>query len=191
MRLETGALGSGGAGIGAALDGPSDLDRTLKRVPWPGPALGGSEGGCDRERIGYCFPGNVLPVVGAAAVGSIKTVQTKLVSVFATRFLPDLDTETSSVFLQRKTWPVKSILKRLRLSTADSAPLKYLLNAMRLMKCAPLSCGHTGRYYEPCKVGVIGSDPDLTALCLLVLWALFNCHGLRVGRMTGIKLHGG
>ena len=46
-------------------------------------------------------PGAAL-VVGTSSVSSIKTVQTKLVSVFATKFCPELDAETLSVYLKEK-----------------------------------------------------------------------------------------
>ncbi|KAI9534214.1 hypothetical protein NQZ68_014510 [Dissostichus eleginoides] len=39
------------------------------------------------------------PIVGTAAQGNIKVVRTKLVSVFATKFSPDLDAETLSEYL--------------------------------------------------------------------------------------------
>ena len=46
--------------------------------------------------------GNAVPVVGTGAVTDIKTVKTKLVSVFATRFAPDLDPETLTTYLKEK-----------------------------------------------------------------------------------------
>ena len=39
------------------------------------------------------------PIVGTAAQKDIKVVPTKLVSVFATKFSPDLDAETLSIYL--------------------------------------------------------------------------------------------
>ncbi|KAI9544828.1 hypothetical protein NQZ68_042202 [Dissostichus eleginoides] len=42
------------------------------------------------------------PIVGTAAQGNIKVVRTKLVSVFAIKFSPDLDAETLSEYLSEK-----------------------------------------------------------------------------------------
>lgn len=44
----------------------------------------------------------VKPIIGTAAQGNIKVVRTKLVSVFATKFLPDLETETLSGYLSEQ-----------------------------------------------------------------------------------------
>ena len=43
-----------------------------------------------------------MPIVGTSLVSTIKTVKTKLVSVFATKFAPDLDAETLSLYLKEK-----------------------------------------------------------------------------------------
>lgn len=46
--------------------------------------------------------GNVLSVVGTGDVGKIRMVKTKLVSVFASKFTPDLDALTLSEYLKEK-----------------------------------------------------------------------------------------
>ena len=69
-----------GSGIASAQKGPRSAGNTDGRARRKGAAL----------------------VIGTSAVSSIKTVQTKLVSVFATKFCPELDAETLSVYLKEK-----------------------------------------------------------------------------------------
>ncbi len=42
------------------------------------------------------------PIIGTGARGNISVVRTKLVSVFATKFTPDLNAETLSNYLKEK-----------------------------------------------------------------------------------------
>lgn len=66
-----------------------------------------SEKAADKPRLRTVAPerkhksGNV-PIVGTGAAGNIKVIKTKLVSVFASKFSPDLDAETLSVYLKEK-----------------------------------------------------------------------------------------
>lgn len=46
--------------------------------------------------------GNAKPIIGTGTVGNIRVVKTKLVSVFASKFSPDLDAETLSGYLKEK-----------------------------------------------------------------------------------------
>lgn len=43
-----------------------------------------------------------VSIIGTAAVSTIKTVKTKLVIVFATKFATDVDAETCSLYLKEK-----------------------------------------------------------------------------------------
>lgn len=46
--------------------------------------------------------GNAKPIIETGTVGNIRVVKTKLVSVFASKFSPDLDAETLSGYLKEK-----------------------------------------------------------------------------------------
>ncbi len=78
--------------------------------------------------------GVVKLVVGTGAAGIIKTVKTKLVSIFTSKFSPELDTEMMSTYL-KKSLVIRSTVKSSVLYKTDTPPFKYLLNAMRCAKC--------------------------------------------------------
>lgn len=53
------------------------------------------------QRTDRHAPGRSKPI-GTGVPGNIKVVQTKLVSVFATKFAPDLDAEALSGYLKQR-----------------------------------------------------------------------------------------
>lgn len=94
---EDGALADGGEGnvAGKNLHAPgyskwSAVVKNGKRQP------GAVKSGAPGSRK----PGKRLAIVGTGAASHIKTVTTKLVSVFASKFSPDLDVETLTDFLK-------------------------------------------------------------------------------------------
>lgn len=101
------------------------------------------------------------PIVGTAAQGNIKVVRTKLVSVFATKFSPDLDAETLSEYLSEK------LCRDVNCQRIDTASNRY----SSFKVCA--ECNEVAemfnpelwpedsvvrRYYEPRKAEVIGAS---------------------------------
>lgn len=135
--------------------------RRLARVPGSAAAQSGSRTVAPGRKK---RPGNVKPVVGTGAVGSIKTVKTKLVSVFATRFSPDLDAETLSAYL-------KEILSRevncLKIDTVHRRFSSFKVSAecnefdeMYIPELWPEGA-FVRRYFEPRRAGVIGSNHAL------------------------------
>ena len=62
----------------------------------------GLEKAADGNATGRARRPGAVTVIGTSAVSSIKTVQSKLVSVFASRFSPDLDADTLAEYLGEK-----------------------------------------------------------------------------------------
>lgn len=100
-----------------------------------------------------------VPIVGTGVVSGIQTVKTKLVSVFATKFSPDLDAGTLSSYLKGKLGREVQCQK---IDTVHSRFGSFKVSA---------ECNEVGemyipelwpdgalvrRYYEPRREGVVG-----------------------------------
>ena len=100
------------------------------------------------------------PIVGTAAQKDIKVVRTKLVSVFATKFSPDLDAETLSIYL---TEQLGRYVNCQRIVTAGNrySSFKVCAECDEVAEMYNPELWPEGslvrRYYEPRKVGVIGA----------------------------------
>ncbi len=76
-------------------------------------------------------------VVGTSAGGNIQTVKTKLVSVFATKFMPDLDADTLSNYLKVKLHREVTCLK---INTAHGRFSSFKISA---------ECNDVKELYDP------------------------------------------
>ncbi len=99
-------------------------------------------------------------IIGTAAQGNIKVVRMKLVSVFATKFTPDLDAETLSSYLTKQ---LGHDVKCERIATASNRYSSFKVCAecndvmeMYNPELWPEGC-LVRRYYEPRKAGRIGA----------------------------------
>ncbi len=102
-----------------------------------------------------------MSVVGTGAVGNIRMVKTKLVSVFVSKFTPDLDALTLSEYLKEKLGRDVACQK---IETVQSRYSSFKVSA----ECNEVSemydpqlwpeGAFVRRYYEPRRVGVIGSN---------------------------------
>ncbi len=105
--------------------------------------------------------GNVMSVVGTGAVGNIRMVKTKLVSVFVSKFTPDLDALTLSEYLKEKLGRDVACQK---IETVQSRYSSFKVSAEcnEVSEMYDLQLWPEGafvrRYYEPRRVGVIGSN---------------------------------
>ena len=101
------------------------------------------------------------PIVGTAAQGNIKVIRTKLVSVFATKFSPDLDAETLSEYL---TEQLGRDVNCHRIDTASSrySSFKVCAECNEVAEMFNPELWPEGsvvrRYYEPRKAEVIGAS---------------------------------
>lgn len=104
--------------------------------------------------------------VGTGAVGNIKMVKTKLVSVFATKFSPDLDAETLSAYLREKLGHDVSCQKidtiHRRFGSFKVSAECNELGEMYNPELWPEGA-FVRRYYEPRRAGAIESNTALAA----------------------------
>lgn len=118
--------------------------------------------------------GNVMSVVGTGDVGKIRMVKTKLVSVFASKFTPDLDALTLSEYLKEKLGRDVACQK---IETMQSRYSSFKVSA----ECNEVSemydpqlwpeGAFVRRYYEPRRVSATGSNSvpvDGESVCLRV-----------------------
>ena len=108
-------------------------------------------------------PGAV-PIVGTSLVSTIRTVKTKLVSVFATKFAPELDAETLSVYLKekldREVTCVKIDNDRSRFGSFKVTAECDNIGDMYSPELWPEGA-FVRRYYEPRKAMLVGSNVNL------------------------------
>lgn len=99
-------------------------------------------------------------------MGNIKMVKTKLVSVFATKFSPDLDAETLSAYLREKLGHDVSCQKidtiHRRFGSFKVSAECNELGEMYNPELWPEGVS-VRRYYEPRRAGAIGSNTALAA----------------------------
>lgn len=112
-------------------------------------------------------PGKVLAIVGTGAASHIKTVTTKLVSVFASKFSPDLDVQTLTDYLKdqlhRDVVCQKIATRNTRFAsfkvTAECRDVAEMYNP----EIWPVG-SYVRRFYEPrSKAGVSGSNAASSA----------------------------
>ena len=110
--------------------------------------------------IGRKRTGPVL-IVGTSAVSTILTVRTKLVSVFATKFSPDLEAETLSEYLKSKLIKVVTCQKIQNVrSRFGSFKVTAGCNDISEMYTPELwpEGALVRRYYEPRMASAVGSN---------------------------------
>lgn len=96
--------------------------------------------------------GNLRSIVGTGAVGNIKMVKTRLVSVFTSRFSPDLNTELYLCILKKKT---EVTCQRIDTVNSRYASFKVSAECKNVGEMHNLELWPEGAfvpcYYEPCK----------------------------------------
>lgn len=159
-------VGAGGLAVGAAVcsggiaalpDSPKwsyvvKQGRRMKKHTQGQSALGKEHAGRPERRM-------PKPIVGTGAQGNIKVVRTKLVSVFATKFSPDLNAETLANYLKEKLGRDVTCQRIVTVSNRYSS-FKVCVECSEVAEMYNPELWPEGsvvrRYYEPRKAGVTG-----------------------------------
>lgn len=147
-----------------ALPGSPKWSQIVKKGGQHGPAHAHAKPGV-RTAISGPKKKSGTSVVGTGAAGNIRTVKTKLVSVFASKFAPDLDAEALSGYLGEKLGRVVSCN---RIGNGNGRYSSFKVSAecheVREMYNPELwpDGAFVRRYYEPRQVGATGVKAVLT-----------------------------
>ena len=154
------------------------------RKGWPRPGSGNAAAHSRQRITGNTSGGakrhGVAPIVGTSAVSTIKTVQTKLVSVFATKFCPELDADTLSVYLRAKLnraatcHKIDSVQSRFS-SFKVTAECKEV-GEMYAPELWPKGA-FIRRYYEPRKAGTPGAPARINIPSVQASNNVLNANG--------------
>ena len=116
---------------------------------------------CKPHPVGKSRRLGTVPIVGTGSVSTIRTVKTKLVSVFATKFSPELDAETLSAYLKVQ---LRREVTCIKIPTAHNRFVSFKVSAMcdelSEMYCPELwpKGALVRRYYEARKTEAAGSN---------------------------------
>lgn len=147
-----------------ALPGSPKWSQIVKKGGQHGPAHAGAKPGA-RTVISGPKKKSGTSVVGTGAAGNIRTVKTKLVSVFASKFAPDLDAEALSGYLGEKLGRVVSC-NRIGNGNGRYSSFKVSAECQEVREMYNPELWPDGafvrRYYEPRQVGATGVKAVLT-----------------------------